>query len=122
MESTKPSPADLGRRGEDLAADYLEERGLAVLSRNWRGREGELDIVASDGERLVICEVKTRAGPNWGEPGEVLTRRQRRRLRRAALEWLAVHRVPWCEVRFDLVAVLWPPDAPARVEHREGVF
>jgi putative endonuclease len=44
----------LGRYGEDLAADYLADTGLVVLSRNWRCREGELDLVATDGELLVV--------------------------------------------------------------------
>ena len=65
MTTTDTAPRnpaqDLGRRGENLAADYLTERGLVVLSRNWRCRDGELDIVATDGSTLVVCEVKTRS-------------------------------------------------------------
>ena len=53
---------ELGRHGEDVAAQYLAERGMVVLSRNWRCREGELDLVATDRKRLVVCEVKTRSG------------------------------------------------------------
>lgn len=56
----------LGKRGEDLAADYLTGAGLVVLSRNWRCRDGELDLVATDGERLIVCEVKTRSGTGTG--------------------------------------------------------
>ena len=51
----------LGRRGEDIAAEYLTEHGLVVLDRNWRCRHGELDIVCTDSERLVVCGSK---GPN----------------------------------------------------------
>src|ERR1700754_1854146 len=58
----------LGRRGEDLAAHYLEQRGLVVLSRNWRCRHGEIDLVATDARLLVVCEVKTRSGTRYGEP------------------------------------------------------
>ncbi|MCP2260801.1 putative endonuclease [Streptoalloteichus tenebrarius] len=114
--------ADLGRRGEDLAAAHLERRGLVVLSRNWRCRDGELDIVATDGDGLVFCEVKTRAGPGWGQPVEVLTEAQRRRIHLAALAWMTAFRVPWCPIRFDLVGVTWPHDGPAHLQHVEGAF
>ena len=69
---------ELGRRGEDEAVRYLEQRGLVVLSRNWRCRDGELDVVAVDGDRLVVCEVKTRSGTRFGEPAEAVTRSQGR--------------------------------------------
>ena len=62
----------LGRRGEDLAARYLEQRGLVILSRNWRCRHGEIDLVATDSHRLVVCEVKTRSGTRYGEPAEAV--------------------------------------------------
>jgi putative endonuclease len=56
---TKTQAADrhsdgLGKRGEDLAADYLAGAGLVVLSRNWRCRDGELDLVATDGDQLIV--------------------------------------------------------------------
>ena len=53
----------LGRRGEELAAGYLEAQGMRIVDRNWRCPEGEIDIVALDGDALVIAEVKTRKIP-----------------------------------------------------------
>ena len=61
---------ELGRRGEALAAAWLEGQGLVVLARNWRCSEGELDIVATDRRVVVICEVKTRSGERFGSPFE----------------------------------------------------
>jgi len=113
---------ELGRRGEDLAADYLTDRGLVVLTRNWRCREGELDLVATDADRLVVCEVKTRSGTAFGEPAEAVTARKAMRIRRVTQVWLAVHRLPWCEIRFDVLAVLLAPGRPATVQHFEGAF
>jgi putative endonuclease len=112
----------LGKRGEDLATDYLAGTGLVVLSRNWRCRDGELDLVATDGERLVVCEVKTRSGTGYGEPSEGVTPAKAARIRRVAAEWLRVHKVGWCEIRFDILAVLCPPDGPVTVEHLQGAF
>ena len=113
---------ELGRRGEDLAAEYLAGLGLVVLSRNWRCREGEVDLVATDGERLVICEVKTRSGTGYGEPAEGGTPAKAARIRRITAAWLRTHRVGWCEIRFDVLAVLCPPDGPVTVEHLRGAF
>jgi putative endonuclease len=113
---------ELGRRGEDLAAEYLADTGLVLLSRNWRCRDGEVDIVATDGERLVICEVKTRSGTGYGEPSEGVTPAKAARIRRVAAAWLRTYRVGWAEVRFDIVAVLCPPEGPVTVEHLRGAF
>ncbi len=126
METTA-QPADrrsdeLGKRGEDLAADYLAGTGLVLLSRNWRCRDGEVDLIATDGERLVICEVKTRSGTGYGEPSEAVTPAKAARIRRVAAQWLRTYRVGWCEIRFDIVAVMCPPDGPMTVEHLQGAF
>jgi putative endonuclease len=113
---------ELGRRGEDLAADYLAGTGLVVLSRNWRCREGEVDLIATDGQRLVVCEVKTRSGTGYGEPSEGVTPAKAARIRRVTAAWLRAYRVGWCEIRFDVVAVLCPQDGPVTVEHLQGAF
>jgi putative endonuclease len=113
---------ELGRRGEDLAVAYLQRRGLVVLSRNWRCRDGELDVVATDRDRLVVCEVKTRSGTAFGDPAEAVTQFKAARIRRITQAWLTAHRVRWCEIRFDVVAVLAPPDGPVTLEHYESAF
>lgn len=117
-----PPGHELGRRGEDLAAAYLTEQGLVVLSRNWRSREGELDLVATDGRCLVVCEVKTRSTSDFGDPAEFVTATKMTRVRRATYAWLRRYRVGWCEVRFDVLAVVWPPDGPPTVRHLRGAF
>ena len=112
----------LGRRGEDVAVEYLTGNGVVVLSRNWRCREGDVDLVATDGERLIVCEVKTRSGTGYGEPAEGVTPAKAARIRRVAAEWLRAHRVGWCEIRFDVLAVLCPPGGPVTIEHLRGAF
>jgi putative endonuclease len=113
---------ELGRRGEDLAAEYLTQRGMVVLARNWRCRRGELDLVASQGDRLVVCEVKTRSGPGYGHPAEAVTATKAARIRHVARYWLAEHSTRWCEVRFDVLAVHCPATGEPTVEHLAGVF
>lgn len=112
----------LGRRGEDLAAQYLEEQGLVVLSRNWRCRHGELDLVATEHERLVVCEVKTRSGTRFGVPAEAVDRRKALRIRRVTQVWLTAHQVPWCEIRFDVLAIVAEPGRAATVQHYRAAF
>jgi putative endonuclease len=114
--------AELGRRGEDLAAEYLTNKGMVVLNRNWRCRYGELDLVATESGRLVVCEVKTRSGAGYGTPAEAVTRRKASRIRHLTHCWLAEHKVVWCEVRFDVLSVSWPPDGEPTIEHLTAVF
>lgn len=113
---------ELGRRGEDLAVDYLCGRGYVLLSRNWRCREGELDAVLTDRAKLVVVEVKTRSGVGFGDPAEAVTPRKAVQVRRVTQAWLLAHRITWCEIRFDVLAVLVPPGGPAVVRHYESAF
>ena len=113
---------DLGNHGERIAAAYLTDAGLLLLDRNWRCREGELDIVARDGDALVFCEVKTRRGVGFGHPVEAVTVTKQRRLRTLAQRWLAAHEEHAPELRFDVVGVLVRPQAPAVVTHLRAAF
>lgn len=112
----------LGRYGEELAAEHLVETGLVVLARNWRCADGELDIVALDGDVLVFCEVKTRSGLGYGLPVEAVTPVKARRIRRLAARWLAEDDRSWPQLRFDVVSVVrrrgWAPT----LEHLRGAF
>ena len=112
----------LGRRGEDIAARYLETTGLVVLDRNWRCHAGELDIVCADGTGLVVCEVKTRSGTDFGTPAEAVDDAKAARIRDLAAHWRRDHGVRPCPVRFDIVAVLLRPDAAAEVRHLRGAL
>jgi putative endonuclease len=96
--------------GEDRAARWYEAAGYEVLDRNWRCREGELDLVVRVGPTLVFCEVKTRSSRTYGEPFEAVTRAKQLRLRRLAGRWLRdrggrLGRRP-ADLRFDVVSVL----------------
>ena len=113
--------AALGRYGEDLAVRYLRERGMEVLERNWRCEHGEVDVVARDGDCLVICEVKTRRSSSFGEPVEAVTVVKAMRLRRLAAAYLGVRPLHTREVRVDVVGILCRPGEPAVVRHVVGV-
>ncbi|MFJ4642927.1 YraN family protein [Streptomyces bobili] len=113
----------LGRYGEELAARRLADAGITVLERNWRsGRTGEIDIVARDGDVLVVCEVKTRSGGGFQHPMAGVTPEKAERLRILAQRWIQAHGgAPPGGVRIDLVGVLLPRRGAALVEHVRGV-
>lgn len=148
--SRKSSTNGLGRYGEEVAARRLAEGGLRILERNWRCAEGELDIVALDGDTLAVCEVKTRSERGFQHPAEAIDQTKAERLRRLAERWLAER---WPEhfsrlaqsagyvggtkpplsavdggpappppggVRIDLIAVVNPLRGAAAVEHLRG--
>ncbi|GHD43889.1 YraN family protein [Streptomyces galbus] len=113
----------LGRYGETLAARRLAEAGMTVLERNWRwGRTGEIDIVARDGDVLVVCEVKTRRSGAYEHPMAAVTPEKAARLRGLAEGWIHAHGgAPPGGVRIDLVGVVLPDRGAPVVEHVRGV-
>ncbi|HRW19535.1 MAG TPA: YraN family protein [Dermatophilaceae bacterium] len=114
--------AAVGAFGQRVAERYLVDQGLVVLDRNWRCRIGEIDLVARDGDCLVVCEVKTRRGSAFGTPAESVTWAKLARLRRLAAAWAAAHpEHSWGDIRVDVVGVVRPPSGPSLVEHLKGV-
>ncbi|MBB4891043.1 putative endonuclease [Streptomyces olivoverticillatus] len=112
----------LGRYGEDLAARRLVESGIRVVARNWRCRAGEIDIVALDGDALVVCEVKTRRQGVYEHPMAAVGPVKAGRLRLLAGHWLERHGgPPPGGVRIDLVGVVVPERGAPVVEHAKGV-
>jgi putative endonuclease len=89
-----------------------------VLARNWRCREGELDLVAAQGRVFVFCEVKTRTTDAFGVPAEAVTRTKQARIRRLAARWISEEApVRPRQIRFDVAAVLG-----GQLEILEGAF
>jgi putative endonuclease len=119
---TRPPHLHTGERGETLAARYLTAKGLTVLARNWRCPDGELDLVLTDGETLVVCEVKTRTSGHYGTPAEAVDDAKAGRIRRLARQWQTAHGVPQARARHDIVAILWPPGGVPKVTHLKGVL
>jgi putative endonuclease len=111
----------VGAYGERVAERFLVEAGLVVLERNWRCPLGEIDIVARDGQCLVVCEVKTRSSAAFGHPLEAVSAAKAARLRRLALAWVEARGVRPREIRIDLVAVLRSAQGPAEINHLRAV-
>lgn len=112
----------LGAYGEGIAVAHLEAAGFVVVDRNWRCPLGELDVVAWDGETLVVVEVKTRRSAAFGGAAEAVTAAKAHRVRSATCRWLVDHRPPYTELRFDVVTVELRAGRPPAVEHVRGAF
>jgi putative endonuclease len=96
----------LGAAGEAQAAAWYERHGYAVLHRNWRCKDGELDLVVHRGRELVFVEVKTRRTDRFGVPAEAVTRDKQRRLRALAMRYLDATGARTGSLRFDVVSIL----------------
>jgi len=110
---------DLGRAGEERAVRYLSAIGYRVLDRNWRCVQGEVDIVARVGSRLVIVEVKTRRTDSYGHPFEALDHRKRRRLWQLAHAWVAAHpgEALGHDIAVEAIGIVGADPATGELEH-----
>ena len=120
MSTTKA----LGDRGEAVTAQYLRERGYALLASQWRCRYGELDLVARDRDGTIcFVEVKLRGGDLAGLPREAVDRRKREKLRAAAEAYLSQHDLEDAPSRFDVAEVYTDErHQPLRLEYLENAF
>lgn len=109
---------DVGREGEALAANFLQQKGYEIVDRNWRYGPKEIDIVARDGDTMVFVEVKTRSTLAFELPQEAVTKKKMKNLVEAADAYLIQHNID-LESRFDIVAVL-NGNPPKVIEHIEG--
>ena len=98
---------NLGKHAESLAAEYAETLGLKVLTRNYRRRNGEIDIIAVDGETIVFIEVRSHSSDAFGSPAESITKSKIRKLVAAAEEYIAENNCAESPCRFDCIEVLF---------------
>lgn len=113
----------LGQAGEDLTVGFLGQRGFQVLDRNWRCRQGEVDVVALDpGGKLAFIEVKTRSSHRCGTPAAAVTGRKLARMRQVAAAWLRDHsQVSHRGVRLDLMCITWDGQGVPRCDYRQAI-
>lgn len=117
-DTTSVSTQVIGKRAEDLAARFLEQRGLAILARNFRCRGGEIDLVCRDGKSLVFVEVRLRRNAHYGGAAASITARKQKRIILAARHYLAACAGADADCRFDCIlldsdanAIEWERDA-----------
>lgn len=111
---------ELGKQGEDIAVQYLTDKGYEILERNWRNIHKEIDIIAKKGKELVIVEVKTRQSDEYGDPDMAVTRQKQSRLISAANAYIFQNRLDF-STRFDIISIIFGEDGSV-VNHIEDAF
>jgi putative endonuclease len=118
----KPLHLRHGELGERQAKKHLKRQGYKFLVANFRSRRGEVDLVFRDGDCLVFVEVKTRSSEEWTRPAAAVDAERRRRLSRAALDYLRLLKNPEIKIRFDIVEVLLLEGAVREIRHLPNTF
>jgi putative endonuclease len=114
---------ELGRRGEDEAANYLRGLGYRIVGRRERVLRGDIDIVALDGRTVVFVEVRSRSNTSHGHPAETVGFAKQRRIAVLANAYIRKHRLHDASVRIDVLAVTFAADGdPPVVEHYQNAF
>ncbi len=111
---------ELGKLGEEMARKHLRNKGYQIQEVNWHYGREEIDIIALDGEMLVIVEVKTRATADFGEPEFAVNRRKQRILVKAAEAYILEKDLD-IETRFDIISVIVTPKQK-HLHHIEDAF
>src|SRR5215471_19545406 len=118
----KPVHLQRGELGERAAKKHLRRQGLKFLTANFRSPRGEIDLIFRDADCLVFVEVKTRSSEEWTRPAAAVDAERRRRLTRAALDYLRLLKNPLVKVRFDIVEVLLEEGTVREVRHLPNTF
>lgn len=111
----------IGCVGENIAADYLVSSGYKIIARNWRHRNGEIDVIALRKNTIVAVEVKTRTGTKFGSPFESINSAKRKRLRILFGAWLAETKDRYDTARIDGIGIVIVPDSGANIEHIKAI-
>lgn len=112
---------DIGKKGEEIAKVFLEQKGYKILEQNWRYSRAEVDIIATHQGALIFVEVKTRSYDYYGQPEEFVTAKKQKLLSTAASAYMQAKDHQW-EIRFDIVSVLLNGKSSFKVQHFEDAF
>jgi len=111
---------ELGKKGEQLAVEFLQKNGYKILDRNWRYKKAEVDIIAQKNDILAVVEVKTRSSNYFGNPQDFVNQKKIQLLVEAINEYVISKDLD-VEVRFDIVAILSNKNS-FEIEHLEDAF
>jgi putative endonuclease len=111
----------IGKRGEDIASEYLTKLGYTILERNWRIGKAEIDIIAKDGEILIFVEVKTRSSAHFGSPEESISNYKENLIIDAAGRYMEQINHDW-EIRFDIISIVFDLEDLPIINHYKDAF
>lgn len=115
---------DLGRWGEDVAAEYLYSKDWYIRHRDWRYGHHDIDLVAIDGDMttLLFVEVKTRSSDVWGCPDKAIDSMKRASIIRSVAAYVRSYKLEHLDVRYDTISIIGTPDTGYTIEHKENAF
>ncbi len=122
FKSKKSEQKNIGKQGEDYAASYLQRCGYTIITRNYRKRIGEVDIIARDDDTIVFVEVKTRRTHSFGSPFEAVDARKQRQLSKIAQQYLLSHDLTSSPARFDVIAITMTQNNRPEIELITNAF
>ncbi|MBI5218707.1 MAG: YraN family protein [Bacteroidia bacterium] len=111
---------ETGKRGEEIATEYLKDNGYKILAVNWQNKHQEIDIIAEKNNVLIIAEVKSRTAPCLVEPEQAVTLNKQKLLIRAANAYIYINKIDK-EVRFDIISIVFSSKDP-KLEHIIDAF
>lgn len=112
---------ELGKKGEEIAREYLKKIGYKILAKNWFHDHKEIDIISRYENEIVIVEVKTRDGDYFEEPWEAVSDRKIRNIVDASEAWLLEHEID-LETRFDVISIIFSKQDKYELTHFQGAF
>lgn len=112
---------ELGKKGEQIARSYLEEKGYHILEINWRFKQTEIDLIVMKDEVLVFVEVKTRIGDYFGYPEDAVSRKKQTALQRGSAAYIHLHQYE-SELRFDIISITFREEGAYELYHIEDAF
>lgn len=112
---------ELGKLGENLAAEYMQKQGWYIRDKDWRYNGTDIDLVCIDEDDtiLVFVEVKTRSTDEYGRPSEAVDAKKRRNIVNAATAYITMHRKENRQIRYDIISIVGPE---FKIEHIENAF
>lgn len=115
------TPDELGKKGEEIATKYLKEKGYRILARNWFWDRREIDIIAREGNKIVVVEVKAREGDYFEEPWEAVGSIKIRNIVEVTEAWLIQEKVD-LDTRFDVISIIFSKDGNYELTHFQDAF
>jgi putative endonuclease len=122
VRKIQPEHLRRGILGERAAKKFLKQQGLKFLTSNFDSTRGEIDLIFRDDDCLVFVEVKTRSSEDWSRPAAAVNAERRRRLSRAALDYLRRLKNPPVKIRFDIVEILLSEGKVCEIRHLPNTF
>ncbi|MFA4844708.1 MAG: YraN family protein [Candidatus Margulisiibacteriota bacterium] len=111
-----------GLAGEEIAERYLSQQGYEIVERNFRSQQGEIDLIAREGDDLVFVEVKNYSARSYGAPLSAVNRNKRRSIIHAARTFIYRKRIVGTNCRFDVITIYRQPDGSRAIELYKNAF